>query len=275
MSNPKSGQRSEGMTMKYETVGDGQPVVLVPGGLTGWLSWKPHAERLARARRVVRVQLLAVELGLTGESLPAGYSVRYESEALARAVEHADVDRADFAAWSFGAEISLDYALNNPGRVRTLTLIEPPAVWVLRSRGPLSQDMVEQQQVLARLGPGPISEEQLVWFSHFAGFVPPGVDPRTLPPWPQWFEHRQSLRIQDAPLRHEDSIERVRKFARPVLLFKGGGSASFLHQIVDILGQEFPDAQVAELPGGHGLHIASMDRFLQLLNAFWERKTAG
>jgi pimeloyl-ACP methyl ester carboxylesterase len=53
--------------MKYEIAGDaGDPVVLVPGGLTGWLSWKPHAERLARTRRVVRVQLLPVELGLTG-----------------------------------------------------------------------------------------------------------------------------------------------------------------------------------------------------------------
>ncbi len=265
---------SDARPMKYEVSGRaGEPVVLVPGGLTGWLSWKPHAERLAKTRRVVRVQLLAVELGLTGEELPSDYSVRYESEALAKAVADAAVERADFAAWSFGAEITLDYALNHPEKVRSLTLIEPPAVWVLRSRGPLSQDMLDQQREMERLGPGPISEEQLVWFAHFAGFVPPGVDPRTLPAWPQWYEHRQSLRVQDVPLRHEDSIERVRHFDRPVLLFKGEGSAPFLRRIADVLYEEFPHAQVEELPGGHGLHIASMDRFLELLAGFWEHTT--
>jgi pimeloyl-ACP methyl ester carboxylesterase len=256
--------------MMYETTGKGFPVVLIPGGLTGWLSWKPHAERLAHSRRVVRVQLLAVEMGLAREILPAEYSVRYESEALAAAVSAAGVERADVAAWSYGAEIALDYALNNPERVRTLALIEPPALWVLRSVGNVPPDMIEQQKELSGLGPGAISEEQLVWFTHFAGFVPPGVDPRTIPPWPVWSEHRQSLRIQDAPLRHEDRIERVRNFRQPVLLFKGSGSALFLHRIVEVLGREFPDARVEELPGGHGLHIASMDRFLELLGDFWK-----
>ena len=34
------------------------PIVLVPGGLSGWVSWKPHAEVLSKNFRVVRVQLL-------------------------------------------------------------------------------------------------------------------------------------------------------------------------------------------------------------------------
>jgi len=46
------------MKMLSKVTGEGSPIVLVPGGLTGWLSWEPHAERLARTRRVARVQLL-------------------------------------------------------------------------------------------------------------------------------------------------------------------------------------------------------------------------
>ena len=40
----------------------GDPIVLVPGGLTGWLSWIPHQERLAATRRAIRVQPVHNEL---------------------------------------------------------------------------------------------------------------------------------------------------------------------------------------------------------------------
>lgn len=114
----------------------GEPLVLVPGGLTGWLSWEPHAKRLSEKYRVTSVRLIAVDLGLLNEPVPANCSVDYETEALTRALEQDGVEQAHFAAWSFGAEVTLNFALNNPGRIKTLTLIEPSAIWVLRSRGP-------------------------------------------------------------------------------------------------------------------------------------------
>ena len=55
------------MIMQRETIGAGDPLVLVPGGLTGWISWKGHAETLSVEYRVTRVQLLNVDLGLRGE----------------------------------------------------------------------------------------------------------------------------------------------------------------------------------------------------------------
>ena len=54
----------------YEVIGQGEPIVLVPGGLSGWLSWIPHAERLSKERTVVRVQLRSIELAEAGEPLP-------------------------------------------------------------------------------------------------------------------------------------------------------------------------------------------------------------
>lgn len=260
--------RVQEFAMKSEVTGSGDPVVLVPGGLTGWISWKPHAEQLAPRYRVVRVQLLSVDLGLQREPLPPDYSVDLETSALLRTMDEIGISKADFAAWSFGAEITLNFALNNPDRVRSLTLIEPPAIWVLRSRGPLSAELLEQQKQLQSIGPDDVSESQLAWFSHFAGFVPSGVDPRTLPQWPVWVEHRQSLRNGDAAFAHQDDIQRVRDFKIPVLLFKGKGSSGFLHDIIDVLGQEFPNARVETLAGGHALHIVSMDRFMEIFVAF-------
>ena len=256
--------------MKYEVSGVGDPIILVPGGLTGWISWIPHAEQLSSRRRVIRVQLLSVDLGLRNEPLPQSYSVDYETSALLNSLDQLGLSQADFAAWSYGALVALNLALKYPDRIRTLTLIEPPAIWVIRSRGPLSRDLQDQRKQLQGIGPGDVSEEQLEWFTHFAGFVPSGVDPRKLPQWPSWVQHRQSLRTGDAVFRHEGDMSKVRGFRKPVLLFKGEGSSGFLLQIVDILGEEFPSVRVEMLPGGHAPHLVSMGRFMEIFRDFIE-----
>jgi hypothetical protein len=143
-----------------------------------------------------------------------------------------------------------------------------PAFWVLRSRGPLGAAALEFQKIIRSFGPGEISETQLAQFAHFAGFVPPGTVPQSVPQWPLWLQHRQSLRNGDAAFRHDDDIARLRRFQQPVLLFKGGGSPDYLREIIDVLGQELPSAQVEDLPGAHALHIASMTRFMEIFRAF-------
>jgi pimeloyl-ACP methyl ester carboxylesterase len=219
-------------------------------------------------RQVIRLQLLSVAFGLSGVPLPQDYSAAYEVDALGKALDALGIEQADFAGWSYGAEITLSYAIHNPARVRSLTLIEPPAMWVLRSRGPLSSKLLQEQKDNQALAVDDVSEEQLIWFTRFAGFVPPDVDPRVLPSWQVWYQHRQSLRMGDAPFRHNDSIEAVRVFQKPVLLLKGEGSKSYYHEIIDILAEEFPNARVKMLPGWHAPHIVSMQPFLEMFRHF-------
>lgn len=247
--------------------GEGSPVVLVPGGLTGWISWTPHQVQLAPTHSVIRVQLHAVESGLRNEPLPPGYSLQWESDALGRTIDALGLDTFDLVAWSYGAAISLTYAIHHPHRIRSLTLIEPPAIWVL----PAEYDLQDDRKAIAKLAPGPVTDDQLAWFTHFAGFVPPHVDPRTLPPWPVWSQHKQSLRIGDVVFQHQDSLQLVHAFTKPVLLFKGTGSSKFLHDIIEILGTTFPHAVTHELQGGHAPHIASMQPFIEILTTFLSR----
>lgn len=256
------------MKMQTKITGSGTPIVLVPGGLTGWISWEPHAERLSSTRKVVRVQLLNVEYGFDNRQLPSDYSVKTESLALAASLDELGLtEPLDIVAWSYGADITLDFALDNPERIHTLTLIEPPALWVLKANGKLDDDTKKIVDFLKTLD-GDITEEKLENFLKAVGFLQPGKTARELPQWEQWIKYRQSLRNSPAVAEHNDNIERLKSFNHPVLLVKGTGSAQFLHKIIDALAMYLPQAKVIEMPAGHAPQIASFEKFLEKLQSF-------
>ena len=253
---------------EYDDTGQGDPLVLMPGGLTGWLSWMPHAEALAVQRRVIRVQLQGVALGLVDKPLPADYSVTYEVAALGATLNALGIERADFAAWSYGAAVTLSYAIHHPERVRTLTLIEPPAFWVLRDRGPLPESARRLQAHLQPLASADVTEDQLIEFARLVSLLPEGVDPRTLSQWPLWLQHRYSLRSQGSVFTHIDSLQLLRAFDRPVLLVRGEGTSEFLDAVTDTLIEELRDVRVLTFPGGHAPHLVSMQPFLESFRRF-------
>ncbi|MBA3891930.1 MAG: alpha/beta fold hydrolase [Gemmatimonadaceae bacterium] len=232
----------------------------------------PHQETLRASRRVGRAQLLAVQLGLENRPLPAAYSVALESRALGAAIDGMQRDGpVDLVAWSYGAVVTLDFALDHPERVRTLALIEPPAFWVLDATGRLDEPSRRERDDLERLHRdmiGGVTEAHLARFVRLAALGPPDTRPEDLPAWPLWVQHRRSLRNGPALFAHRDDAARLRGFARPVLLVKGTGSAHSLHRIIDVLGETLPRTEVVELPGGHAPQIVAMDEFLARLAAF-------
>jgi pimeloyl-ACP methyl ester carboxylesterase len=258
--------------MQIDVKGSGPPLVLVGGGLTGWLSWQPHQVRLASTRMVGRAQPLSVQYGLDNVPLPADYSIKTESRALAASVDALfPPGPIDFAAWSYGAFITLDYALDHPGRVRTLTLIEPPAFWVLDATGTADAETTRESDEMRTLYStmvGDVTEAQLATFVRQAGLCPPGRSPEDLPQWAEWVKHRRSLRTGGAAWAHQDDAARLRAFDRPVLLVKGTGSSHFLHRIEDGLAKTLQHVQMIELPGGHAPNVVSMDAFLERMAAF-------
>lgn len=255
------------MKMLYRAEGDGEPIILVPGGLTGCISWEPHARRLAATRKAVRVQLLNVEYGLKDRPLPPDYTLRTEAGALKATMDEVvPGGPADIVAWSFGAAAALIYAMDEPDRVRTLTLIEPPAFWVLgpEYHDPRLDDLRRSSEEIR----GEVSGDQLVELIRLLGFSPPDVDPMSLPQWPLWMKHRRSLRGNLAPFITRDDPARLADLPAPVLLVKGTGSAPFFHAVIDELARRLPSCEVVEYPAGHAPHIVSMDRFMEKMSSF-------
>lgn len=159
--------------------------------------------------------------------------------------------------------------LLTPGRIRTLTLIEPPAIWVLRASGKIDEEVQRQMDFLQTLK-GDITEDMLAEFLQTAGFLAPGQSARELPQWNNWLTYRRSLRNSSAVVNHKDDINRLRNFQVPTLLVKGTGSSVWLHDIIGFLGDHIPNSHIVEFPGGHAPHLVSMKEFMDTLQKFQE-----
>jgi pimeloyl-ACP methyl ester carboxylesterase len=249
----------------HEVRGQGEPIVLVPGGLSGWLSWIPHAERLSTERMVVRVQLRSVELAEAGEPFPADYGILTEREALRTTVDELGLESFDLAGWSYGGLVALTFVLEYPERVRTLTLIEPDAFWIPRETGHISDALAEAEADDRSLSGREITVRDLKDLLVRAGLGEPGDDFESLPGWPVWVRNRQVLSILGTLWDYTDSLDRLRALEIPVLAVKGTDTTEVPAVTVDDLAATAPYGRVLELPGGHACQIENIDRFLEEL----------
>lgn len=259
----------EPRVLTYDDTGEGEPLILVPGGLTGWLSWIPHQDPLSAHHRVIRVQPIHNELGSAGIPGDRGYDAEIERESLRLTLDELGIERADFAGWSRGGGALIEFTLAYPDRVRALALVEPAAEWVLEELG--EDDMLaddETQAFVADLEGREVTEDDLARFLMFAGMVADPAEARDNPAWDRWMPHRAALSwpYQDIdPSRR--SIESLRSITCPVLLVNGTETGPWQKRIVEALAEYLPDAKVIELNGGHASHIESIDEFLEALEA--------
>lgn len=258
----------EPRVLQHEITGNGEPIVLVPGGLTGWLSWIPHAERLSATHRVIRVQPIHNELGSKGVPGDPAYTAETERESLRMTIDALGIDRADLAGWSGGGRALVEFALAYPDRVRSLTLVEPAAYWVLEQLGESDPDVGSINKFIHGLAGANITENDLAAFLEMAGFLSSRSEARAHPNWERWVPHRMALSWQSEELdRSGRSIDELARIDLPVLLVKGTVTGDWEKRVVDELGARIKGARVVELAGDHACHIQSIDRFMDELES--------
>jgi len=249
--------------LTYEAKGQGRPVVLVPGGLTGWLSWVPHAERLSAGWRTVRVQPIHNELGFAGRPGDPDYTAAIECESLRMTLDDLEIESADLVGWSGGGRALIEFALTCPRYVRTLTLVEPAAYWILDRLGDPDPEVAHLNEFLHGLAGREVTEDDLAEFAALAGLAPTADRARAHPAWPGWVPHRMALSWSseqaDRPDRRPAELADI---DCPVLLVVGTATAAWLKGVVAALADRLPDVTVLELPGDHACHIQHIDAFL-------------
>ena len=252
----------EPRVLTNEVKGEGSPLVLLPGGLTGWVSWASYADSLASRWQTVRVQPIHNELGSAGERGEAGYTAAIERDSLLMTLDDLGIGTADFVGWSGGGRALIEFALAYPERVRTLTLVEPAAYWILDGLGEPDPEVAHLNRFFHGLAGQDVSEDDLAEFCQLAGLASSADKARDNAHWASWVPHRMALswgsEQADRPERGVDDLAGV---SCPVLLVNGNLTADWLKRVVAVLDERLPDTRVLELPGDHACHLENPDAF--------------
>lgn len=261
--------------LKYNFSGGGEPLVLLPGGLTGWLSWMPHQERLSTGWRVIRVQPIHNELGTAGLPGEPGYTRDTERESLLLTLDELGIEQAHFAGWSGGAKALIDFTIAHDERVSSLTLVEPAAYWMLQRLGEADDELENFIDFVNGLSGKSVTADDLAVFLWKAGFVGDVGQARTDPYWERALPHRMTLSwLSEGLMSSDASIDDLGGIDCQVLLTKGTTTEPWERRLVDLLGDYLPNSQVVEIEGGHAHHIERIDEFLNVFEGHLSRVTA-
>ncbi|HEX6138879.1 MAG TPA: alpha/beta hydrolase [Candidatus Limnocylindria bacterium] len=200
--------------MYVERIGDSGPrVLLVHGGIVpGWQTWE--------AQRVLAGEYRLVVPHRPGyPPNPAGMGVDFDSQA--QAIAELIQPGTHVVGHSYGGVISLLATALIPDRVRSLTVIEPPAFGLVRGDPPVEEFIGRLEAIFADRA---LSARE--FFLRFAATV--GATPRlpdVLPP-----ETEASIdasRVEPLPWEAQVPLDALAAADLPTLVFSGGHNAAF------------------------------------------------
>jgi pimeloyl-ACP methyl ester carboxylesterase len=161
--------------------------------------------------------------------------------------------------------LALDFAMDHPEQVRSLTLIEPGLAWLLAATG--SIDSALKRVIRHRMScyAMPLTRARYARFLRET-YGEEGYDPRRSPRWRMMCAYMGNMRFRSALFAHVDRAERLAAFRCPVLLIQGRNSDPFHRAVMSALRARMPGARFVEMPGGHVPHYgAGVVPFLRLL----------
>ena len=120
------------------------------------------------------------------------------------------------------ARPALEFACAYPGRVRTLTLVEPAAYWILEQLGERDEVVDELNAFVQPLYGHQVTPDDLATFLEYAGFVRDRKEASSHPNWERWLPHRMALSWQSEEVDHPDRrVDDLVGVSCPTLLVKG------------------------------------------------------
>lgn len=135
-----------GMSLYYAEHGEGEPVIVLHGGLGGSEMFAPALPELAARRRAITVDLQG-----HGRTPDVDRPIRLETCAddVAALIRHLGLERVDVVGYSFGAGVGLRLAIQHPELVRKLVVVSFP----VRRDGWLPDVRAQMEQMSAETAP--------------------------------------------------------------------------------------------------------------------------
>ncbi|WP_321969002.1 alpha/beta fold hydrolase [Paraburkholderia tropica] len=127
--------------LSYIDLGDGPPLLLIHGGHGGWYHWVSNIEALCAHSRVIAPDLPGFGKSTKPQS---DFTLKLAASELFALLDRLGVITFDIAAFSFGACVGAQMAVQAPHRVRSLTAVNPAGM------GPVSRRLADIQNAAAQ-----------------------------------------------------------------------------------------------------------------------------
>jgi pimeloyl-ACP methyl ester carboxylesterase len=254
------------ITIGYDALGHGEPLVLVHGGWSDRHNWDPVVADLARSHRVIAYD----RRGHGRSERPAAPPARTEQEAdLAALIEALGCGPAHIAGTSFGASIALGVASRRPDLVRSVVAHEPPLISVVASDPAVAEAQARVGAVLGRVRDGDVVGGARQFVEEVA--LGPGA-------WQMMPDPMRATMIDSAPAFVAEQLDPnwasvdvadLRAVACPVLMTQGDHSPPWFRTIVARLVDAIGGARLHTYRGaGHAPHVTHPAAYLEAVGAF-------
>ncbi len=246
---------------------DGEPVLLLNGGLMTFASWGPIAEDLERTFRVVAFDFR----GMLLSPGPPPATLDGHADDVVRLLDHLGITRVHAVGTSFGAEVAVLLAAARPERVRSLALITATD----RMTAPMfeaGERLREASLRAAAGGDGGAVLDLLIESAFSRAYVEAHADTfadrrRQFGAMPaEWFE---SIGALLASLENVDLRPALARIACPTLVVGAELDCTFPPAHSQALAAGIPGARLEIVPGsGHALVAEQPLALLALLRSF-------
>jgi pimeloyl-ACP methyl ester carboxylesterase len=128
-----------GIRLYHEIYGQGEPLVLIHGGLTTIGEMQGWVEPLAKTRQVIAVEMQGH--GRTADT-DRPMTFRTMGDDIAALLDYLRIPKADLVGHSFGGASAIRAAIQHPDKVRRLVVISSPSAragWYPEARNGMSQ----------------------------------------------------------------------------------------------------------------------------------------
>jgi 2-hydroxy-6-oxonona-2,4-dienedioate hydrolase len=266
-----SGRRENGFAevngarLYYEIAGEGEPLVLVHAGIADSRMWDRQLGVFAHRYRVIRYDMR----GFGRSAMVQGPYAHHED--LRALLNFLGIERVFLVGCSIGGGTIIDFALQNPGRVRSLVLIgsavggfepgsDPPEQWEELVAADEARDL------------GRVSElEVRIWVDGpYRG--PDRVDPgvRDLVREMNLIALRnEASGLGDERPLEPPAVDRLAEIQVPTLIIIGDQDQPEIIEAGDLLERSIPLARRAVMPGtAHLPNMESPDEFNRIVLEF-------
>ncbi|MCC6961686.1 MAG: alpha/beta hydrolase [candidate division Zixibacteria bacterium] len=250
---------TENLQLYYETLGQGEPLVLIHGIVTDSRYWLDLPQFLSKRFTVITYDLR----GHGQSSVPTtGYSYRDHVNDLKLLLNELGFKKTTIVAHSLGGAIAVKYAIEAPEHVKALALAAPHIVgykdytdWpnVYRTARQIDVDQAriqwEQFRLFSKLDRQ--SPEWAVFKTTLAEF-----------PGKLWLDQQAGRYIDESDMKLLDNL------TMPVLLLCGRDDLDFL-PLAKLFNARLSNGTLFEIPEcGHMIHLEKPEIFRRELAAF-------